>query len=366
VEVARKPAPSSTAAIVDVFCGVGGLTHGFCLEHFHIAAGLDVDERCRYAYESNNGAPFIRADVRALAAEDVARLFPPGLPRVLVGCAPCQPFSQYNQKNSDPNWKLLGEFGRLAVAVGPDVISMENVPKLADFRGGHVFRGFVNDLVGAGYHVAWDVLFCPDFGVPQRRSRLVLLASRLGPISLPTPTHHPQEYRTVRQAIGAMPRLAAGEADPRDMLHRASRLSDTNTRRMRASRPGGTWRDWDPRLVAACHRARSGRTYPSVYGRMQWDEPAPTITTQFYGFGNGRFGHPAQDRAISLREGAILQTFPPGYAFAAPDEPVHFKRLGKLIGNAVPVELARAIARTVRSHLGDFTYRVRRGRVAQG
>jgi DNA (cytosine-5)-methyltransferase 1 len=151
--------------------------------------------------------------------------------------------------------------------------------------------------------------------------------------------------------VGHLPALAAGKVDPDDRHHVAASLSDTNLKRIRISKPGGTWRDWDDDLVAECHRAASGKTYPSVYGRMVWDSEGPTITTEFYGFGNGRFGHPEQDRALSLREGALLQTFPPTYEFVAPDKPVQFNPIGRLIGNAVPVRLGRAVARSLKEHV---------------
>jgi DNA (cytosine-5)-methyltransferase 1 len=134
-------------------------------------------------------------------------------------------------------------------------------------------------------------------------------------------------------------------------LHRASALSPRNLRRIRASKPGGTWRDWTDDLVADCHKAETGETYPGVYGRMVWDLPAPTVTTQCHGFGNGRFGHPEQNRAISLREAALLQTFPRRYRFVAPDDPITFHHLGKLIGNAVPVRLGRIIGRSILKHV---------------
>lgn len=165
------------------------------------------------------------------------------------------------------------------------------------------------------------------------------------------PTH--KQHRTVRDAIGRLRPIAAGEQAPRDPLHTASRLSSLNMARIRASIPGGSWRDWPKSLVADCHKAPSGRTYPSVYGRMEWNKPAPTMTTQCFGFGNGRFGHPEQNRAISLREAAILQSFPRNYAFVPPGKPVEFSVVGRLIGNAVPVDLGRAIARSLLNHFGD-------------
>jgi DNA (cytosine-5)-methyltransferase 1 len=337
--------------VVDIFCGAGGLSHGFFQQGFRIVGGVDVDEQCRYAFESNNQAPFIRRDVTALTAKEVNALFEPKKARVLVGCAPCQPFSTYNQKNDDPKWQLLRAFGDLIAAVHPDVLSMENVPRLLTFREGKIFDQFVKRLHEAGYHVVWDVLYGPDFGLAQTRSRLVLLASKLGPIELPKPTHK-GKHRTVRQEIGKLGKIVHGGADDRDLLHRSSRLSPLNHKRITSAKPGGTWRDWRKNLVAPCHKEETGRGYSSVYGRMEWDAPSPTITTQFFGFGNGRFGHPEQDRAISLREGALLQGFPADYKFVRPGEPIRFKAIGRLIGNAVPVKLAAAIARSVKLHVG--------------
>ena len=338
------------ASIVDIFCGAGGLSHGFFQHGFRIAGGVDIDEDCRYAFETNNDAPFIRRDVTTLTAKEVNALFTPNKFRVLVGCAPCQPFSTYNQKNEDRKGRLLGKFGDLVTEVGPDIISMENVPRLLNFKGGKTFEKFVQKLRDAKYRVVWDVLYGPDFGLAQTRSRLVLLASRLGPIKLPSATHRGR-YRTVRQEIGKLRRLSHGSADDRDLLHRCSRLSHMNQTRISEAKPGGTWRDWNKSLVADCHKDETGRGYSSVYGRMEWDKPSPTITTQFFGFGNGRFGHPEQDRALSLREGALLQGFPPGYEFVAPGDQVHFKTIGRLIGNAVPVKLAAAIAISVKGHI---------------
>ena len=346
---------SGLGSVVDVFCGAGGLTHGLSLEGFPIAAGIDLDEKCRYPYEANNHAPFLRKDVSALTATELSDLFYPDLPRILVGCAPCQPFSMYRQKALDPKWRLVDRFGRLIVETLPDVVSMENVPRLLDFQGGEVFGAFRDALLSSGYRVWHDVVFLPAYGLPQRRSRLVLLASRLGPIELEDRILTEASYATVQDTIGDLPPLGAGETDPIDSLHAASGLSETNMRRLRSSRPGGSWHDWDPDLVADCHRSASGRGYRSVYGRMRGDEPAPTITTQFYAFGSGRFGHPVQDRALSLREGAMLQSFPRGYAFVQHGQTPEMKAIGRMIGNAVPVVLGRAIGRSIRAHLQEHS-----------
>ena len=342
------------ASVIDLFCGAGALSHGFLLEGFSIACGYDIDEACRYPFEANNDAPFVRRDVAAIDADELSREFSTGLPSVLIGCAPCQPFSQYSQGREDPKWKLLNDFARLVVAVSPDVLSMENVPQLVRFKGGSVFDAFVAALEDGGYCVRWMIAECPDFGVPQARSRLVLIASRHGEPPLPAPTHDTCQHQTVRNAIGEMPPIVAGGVDPSDPLHRSSTMSELNLARIRASMPGGTWRDWDSALVTACHRKETGKGYAGVYGRMHWDEPSPTITTQFFGFGSGRFGHPEQDRALSLREGAILQTFPHDYAFTRAGDPIAIKDLGRMIGNAVPVALARAIARAIVAHIKEL------------
>ncbi len=348
---ASESPPKPVASVIDIFCGAGGLSHGFLLEDFIISCGIDADEVCRYAFEHNNCAPFVCKNIADIDPEELAEEFTHSVPRILVGCAPCQPFSKYTQAREDPRWQLLDDFATLITKIRPDVVSMENVPQLVYFKGGDLFRSFIRCLRRSGYEVAWEIAYCPNFGIPQSRSRLVLIASLHGEPTLPESTHEPGDYVTARDAIGTMPPLSAGEIDRRDSLHRASRLSATNLERIRLSAPGGTWHDWPRHLVTDCHNRSSGKGYASVYGRITWDEPAPTMTTQFHGFGNGRFGHPEQDRAISLREGAILQSFPPYYEFVAPGNPVHFGTLGRLIGNAVPVELARAIARAIKGHL---------------
>jgi DNA (cytosine-5)-methyltransferase 1 len=335
---------------VDLFCGLGGLTHGLIRGGIRVVAGVDSDPHCRYPYETNNAAPFIERDVGGLAGEELGALFGRARLRLLAGCAPCQPYSTYSRKGrrarGNSAWELVSDFARLTRETQPEFVTMENVPQLRDHP---VFEGFLEAL--DGYHVWWGIVECARFGVPQTRKRLVVLASRLGKIMLASPSGPQGSCPTVREAISKLPALQAGCSDPEDPIHTASSLSELNLRRIRCSKPGGTWRDWDPGLVATCHRRISGQTYPSVYGRMEWDAPAPTITTQCFGFGNGRFGHPEQDRAISLREAALLQTFPRDYCFLPPGEPVRFNQLGRLIGNAVPVRIGEVIAQSLLDHL---------------
>lgn len=337
---------------IDLFCGVGGLTHGLARAGIEVVAGIDIDPACKYPYEANNEAKFIEGDVNDLSASDVTRLIGGADVSMIAGCAPCQPFSTYSRssrsKKRGDDWQLVETFGKLVKEVQPDLVTMENVPQLLDHP---VFEQFLENL--DGYSIEWSVVQAVRIGIPQTRKRLVLIASKLGADGLALPQNE-QKAKTVRQAIGRLRPIKAGESDPKDRLHVASRLSKTNLERIRHSKQGGTWRDWPDGLQAACHQKSSGATYPSVYGRMSWDEASPTITTQCFGYGNGRFGHPEQDRAISLREAAILQTFPPKYKFVRPDEPVRFSVLGRLIGNAVPVRLGEVVGQTVVAHATQF------------
>ena len=340
---------------VDLFCGAGGLTRGLLDAGIRVVVGYDIDEACQFPYEHNNKpAIFKKQSVVDLDCEDLAAHYPANSCRVLVGCAPCQPFSKYTQgleTEESEKWSLLNHFGRLVGESKPDVVSMENVRELRRHR---VFRNFLTTLAIFGYHVSTYEVYCPDYGVPQHRTRLVLFASRLGTIETIPPTHETEEYLTVESVIGNLPKLSAGEICSEDPLHRSCNLSQINRRRIKHSKPGGTWRDWPKDLVAKCHVKRKGKTYPSVYGRMEWGMPSPTITTQFHGFGNGRFGHPEQNRAISLREGALLQSFPSDYEFVKPGGQYHFSTIGRLIGNAVPVRLGEFVGKTIMLHLRQY------------
>lgn len=345
------------AIAVDLFCGAGGMTYGLRKAGITVTAGIDVDEKCRYAFEANNDAVFIRKDIKDVRRSDIERFYSKNCVKILVGCAPCQPFSSHSNKlknrRNDAKWGLIREYGRLVRSVVPDIVSMENVPQVIEQD---VFKDFVSILEHLNYSIYKKVVFCPRYGIPQRRSRLVLLASRYGPIELPPPTHSVDDYPTVRSVIGNgdLEPLEAGIVSKCDILHRASSLSSINMQRIKQSKPGGTWEDWDEDIRTECHKKTSGATYRSVYGRMDWNAPSPTITTQFFRFGTGRFGHPEQDRALSVREGALLQTFPKGYKFLAPGESFKFSHLGMLIGNAVPVRLAQIIGKSIKTHVRNY------------
>jgi len=350
---------------VDLFCGVGGLTYGFESAEIPVVAGIDVDPDCRYPYEENTDAEFIEANVAELSSQTVADLYPEGSCKILAGCAPCQPFSNLNngaESSKMEDWGLLKEFGRLVRDIEPEVVAMENVQEIRNHR---VYSDFVDTLFKKGYDISINKVDCEKYGVPQSRHRLVVLASNHGDIDLIEPTHSGyEEYVTVRDKIGKdkLNPIEAGEVDDEDPLHRSQELEEINLQRIRQSTPGGTWRDWDDELLLECHKKESGSSYDAVYGRMEWDALAPTITTQFYGYGSGRFGHPEQDRAISLREGAMLQTFPKDYSFVKEgQDEIHFKQIGQFIGNAVPVKLAESIGESILQHLNSHDVRDRTG-----
>ena len=358
VDKARRQL-SAHAVAVDLFCGAGGLTRGLLNAGISVIAGYDVDESCKFPYEHNNpGARFHKASVTTLNGSTLAAHFPEKATRILVGCAPCQTFSKYTQgldRQDDPKWKLLDEMSRLVRELRPDIVSMENVP---DLQRHSVFDRFLSVLADEGFQFAEkrgeQVVYCPDYGIPQDRRRLVVIASRLGPIRLNAPSHPVSRRRSVKDVLSSVAHLDAGGVDAKDLLHRASRLSPLNLRRIRHSVPGGSWREWPTTLIAGCHRAETGERYSSVYGRMEWDKPSPTLTTQFFSFGSGRFGHPKQDRALSLREGALLQTFPKNYEFVPPGGQYRFTSIGRMIGNAVPVRLGAVIGKSIRRHLEQY------------
>jgi DNA (cytosine-5)-methyltransferase 1 len=350
---------ASKIKVVDLFCGVGGLTHGLKLEGFNVVAGVDNDKSCKFAFEKNNRSKFIHKDIAKFSSDELRVLFKDSPYKILIGCAPCQPFSSLNKnksgyKKNDERWQPLFKFMKLIEQVKPDVVSMENVADLSNEQKYPVFAKFIRSLNRLGYQVSYKTVDLSRYGVPQFRKRLVLLASLLGDISLIPETHDSSNLVTVRDAIGHLPRLTDGKINTRDPLHRASKLSPLNMKRIKATpKNGGSAKSWRKNLLLKCFKKESGKSFMcSVYGRMKWDSPAPTMTTLCTNLGTGRFGHPTQSRAISLREAALFQTFPSNYVF---DEPGTFlmSSISKHIGNAVPVELGRVIAKSIKKHLKD-------------
>jgi DNA (cytosine-5)-methyltransferase 1 len=354
-------------AAVDVFCGAGGLAYGLRTAGIRVVAGIDLDPSCEVPFTANNpGSQFICADVRSITGKDLAKRYPAGALRLLAGCAPCTPFSSHRRgadTSGDDEWTLVGEFTRLVKELRPELVTMENVTRV---RSKPVFKRMLRVLAREGYSIDVKPVYCPRFGVPQQRRRLVLLASRIGPVAVPKGTRTPDRFRTVRDAIGSLPRVDPGATGPGDRLHMARGVTKVNLERLKASRPGGTWHDWPVELRSPCHTRASGATFRNVYARMEWDVPAPTITTLAFNFGTGRFGHPEQHRAITLREAAILQGFPRRYRFVRRDEPVYLTTIGRLVGNAVPPPLGRAIGRALLQRARDPVKAGRKMRDSRG
>lgn len=338
-----------TYGVVDLFCGVGGLTCGLEKAGLNVVAGFDLDATCEYTYSHNNHAKFIHKNIEDVTGLDIKRLLRGYDVKILAGCAPCQPFSRHQKdkhnRKKHKDWKLLYQFARLVEEAKPHIVSMENVPELEDEQ---VFKDFVKTLTDLKYNVTYKVVNAADYGVPQRRKRLLLLASKKKKICFIEPTH--PKAVTVKDIIGDLPHISAGQKNNNDSLHIAASLSEKNIERIKHSKPGGTWRDWPENLRLECHKKDTGKTYASVYGRMQWDDVAPTITTQFTGYGTGRFGHPEQNRALTLREGAMLQTFPQNYSFVPEGEEVSLKKVARHIGNAVPPRLGEIIGLSIIAH----------------
>lgn len=331
--------------VLDFFSGCGGTSAGMRAAGMQIVLAIDNDPDAAATFRRNfPEARFLETDLVRLHTPTIDGVVAEARrrgPLLYSACAPCQPFSRQNSADRDLSHRraLLLEFLRFVKRSRPELVFIENVPGLQDLdETRRPFGPFVRTLRRLGYHVAYRIIDCRRYGIPQRRLRLVLVGSLLAPIDFPEHTHGPgtrRRYATVRDFIGDLPPIAAGEQHPRVRNHRAMALSDINLRRIRATPMGGDRRDWPRELILDCHRKNSA-AYVDVYGRMRWDAPATGLTTKCFSLSNGRFGHPEQDRAISVREAACLQTFPRRFVF----EGTLFA-MGRQVGNAVPVALAR-------------------------
>lgn len=331
---------------IDLFCGAGGLTTGLRWAGWDVVLGIDVDPAVGRTYVNNNpGTRFLAADLRFIKYDEIQAVTGsiPSEELLLAGCAPCQPFSKQRRSTSQ-EWSsdatLLMEFARLVRALRPKAVLMENVPGLALNRGRVTLGSFIRSLRKSGYNASQGILNACDYGVPQHRRRYVLLAVKGAPVLLPQ-VNNTSEMRlsnTVRETIGDFPAIDAGETDPVVPNHCSARLSPMNLARIKATpADGGSRRDWPENLELECHKS-NGVGFSDVYGRMWWDRVAPTLTSRCNSLSNGRFGHPDQHRAISLREAAALQSFPNHYEFFGAKN-----RIAQWIGNAVPVRFAEVL-----------------------
>ena len=348
---------------VDVFAGGGGLTVGLKRAGFQVVGAVEIEPHAFATYKSNH--PEVRAfkqDVRTMSGDSLRALAPSGTIDLLAGCPPCQGFCSLTSKyrRVDPRNSLVREMGRLVKEAQPLAVMMENVAGLRD-KGKRLFREFVRLLSALGYVCEYDVLQAADYGVPQSRRRLVLLAGKGFRINLPEPTHsrngqqgrHP--WVTVASVIADMPEPVTLEESrthggPQAFdWHVVRTLSRENRRRVKAAKPGRHWRSIPKRLRPECHQDRD-TGFSNVYGRMSWDQVSPTITAGFTTLSKGRFGHPEKNRTISVREAALLQTFPEDYVFDTP----YMEYVCNVIGNALPCDFAEVIARQCTRALRAF------------
>ena len=337
---------------IDLYSGSGSATAALKKAHFRVVAAVDNDAAACATYRLNHPhVCFYETDIRKLDPDAVRHecLKDTSLDLMVI-CAPCQPFSSQNRKRrGDVRARLLISAARFISVMEPKVVFVENVPGLASSANADLLAEF-RDICGPDYVFGEPVCVdAADYGVPQRRVRCLLTASRGREApQIPPPTTPTNARRTVRDAISDLPSLASGDADPSDKLHAARSHRPVAVERLRAiPKDGGSRSDLPDRLVLDCHRRHTG--HPDVYGRMKWDDVAPTLTTGCTDVTRGRFAHPEEDRAITPREAALLQTFPRQYRFAG-----RFKVVAEQIGNAIPFALVHALTPSFRAALKQY------------
>ena len=344
---------------VDFFCGCGGTSTGLMLAGIQIVVGVDIDRDAATTFRFNfPQASLLEKDIRELTTTDLESHISRDEKDVWLfsACAPCQPFTQHRQSSGlkDDQANLLSELLRFVDEYLPDLLFVENVPGLASRAESFgPFNELLDTLGRRQYWTAYGEFNCWDFGVPQKRRRFALVGSQLGPITFPSKTHGPRtsnpDYSTVREWISDIPKINAGQWHQHVPNHRAASLSTLNLERIRATPEGGSRRDWPESLELDCHR-EGFKGYSDVYGRMRWDAPASALTTRCISYSNGRFGHPSQDRAISAREAACLQTFPRTFEFAG-----SLNSVARQIGNAVPVLVSQRFGENFVTHVKAHT-----------
>lgn len=335
--------------VFDFFSGCGGASKGFQISGMEPVFALDFDKDAAATFRNNFPSAVVKvSNITQFDSEEIEDLVSKHDVTLFCGCAPCQPYTRQNtrkpEKEADTRRSLLSHFGSFVEEHRPDYIFVENVPGVQNVSGNSMLARFQKRLEAIGYQLNVGIVESRNFGVPQRRRRLVLLGSRHGAIDFPEKTH-PSRYSTVREWISHFPPINAGETHPEVTNHRAANLSELNLRRINATPPEGSRADWPVGLRLACHSKKDYTGHTDVYGRMKWDGPATGLTTRCISLSNGRYGHPEQDRAISVREAAALQTFPDNFEFSGA-----LNSQAKQIGNAVPVLLAQAFGTQISSH----------------
>ena len=329
---------------VDFFCSAGGVTCGFKRAGIHVLGGIDIDPVCELTYQNNNNVKYLCSDVSNLDKEILAQIFKIKKNQdnlIFVGCSPCQYYSNIktDKTHSEKTRLLLEDFQEFVDYYRPGYVFIENVPGLNTNSESPLGR--FKDFLSANKYVFDDaVVNAKYFGVPQNRRRYVLIATRVN-AEIHLPKEDKKAIKTVQQAIGDFTKyrpIEAGTKDNTGFIHTSAGLSEINKKRLsQVPLNGGSRIAWTDDVQLACYKNHDGHT--DVYGRMCWEKPSPTITTRFCSLSNGRYGHPEQLRAISLREGATLQSFPEDYIFYSRNQ----SAIAKMIGNAVPPLLAKAI-----------------------
>lgn len=338
---------------IDFFCSGGGMSFGLQQAGIKVLAGIDFDPECRLTYEANiKGAKYFLEDVGKLKEEYLEKEL--GIKKnddslVLVGCSPCQYWTiiRTNKSKSKKSKNLLHEFHRFIKYYNPGYVVVENVPGILSKHKESGLDKFIKELETQGYAVSYDVVNLNNYGVPETRKRFSLIANRVNKKKIfPKPKNIKPVVSDFIGEKNGFAKILAGHKDPSSFLHSVAGLSEKNVKRLKLTpKNGGTRKSWaNTELQIDAYKKVGGNiSFNDTYGRMSWDKPAPTITTKFFSLSNGRFGHPDENRAISLREGATLQTFPKKYKFIGKS----ISSIARMIGNAVPPLYAKQIGEVI-------------------
>ena len=341
---------------IDFFCGAGGLTRGLLDAGIEVLAGIDNDKRLQKTYTHNNKpSRFINEDIDAIDIHELREelKIQDEDTTLYAACTPCQPFSTLSRQISEDDDRkiLLLTFAEIVKECPPDFILVENVPGLNNGSGKEIYKKFLEILAECDFlHIVAGLLDARHFGVPQTRKRFILLASKEGSISLPIPITDPSQFVTVRECIEGYPEITDGGESEDFLNHKARKLKPHHKAIVEAvPENGGSRGDiTDTSILLKCHQEKPD-SHTDVFGRMAWDKPAPTLTSRCADIYSGRFVHPKQDRGLSLREAAALQTFRDDYEFFG----TSISGIARQIGNAVPVKLATVIGKSILKHIEE-------------
>lgn len=341
---------------IDPFCGAGGLSLGLQSAGFDVAGGFDLDPICIETLNMNKehlNHSIFQADIRDMLKGALLKKLniKKGDIHLLAGGPPCQGFSVQRTIGEDHDERnlLVDDYADLILDILPKFFLLENVPGIGGKRGIKIMEKYKNKISSHGYFLHEKILDAQDYGVPQRRKRFILVGELTEKPKFSWPEVHIKKRRTVKETIGYLPPAPLDGDHPEYPKHRADKLSEINLKRIRAIKQGQSRVDLPEELLAECHLLDASKIgHRNVYGRMSWDDVAPTITARFDSFTRGKFGHPEQDRSISLLEGALLQTFPESYRFSG-----NKVEVARQIGNAVPpkfaAEIGKALIRAIES-----------------